>query len=293
MHLLYLTFGSNLNIHLQAQFSIFSFLPFINKIDSINIVTDKSEFYLNVKKHVNVITIKEDTLKTWKGEYDFFWRVKIKAIEMVCNLYPDQAVMYLDSDTFLFDDPTYLITNALAGKAFMHENEGTLFAEKSKTANKMGKQVSNQIYGGVTVLPSQCMWNAGVVLTPNKAKNKENLLALSICDEMCRQGVTKRLIEQFALSVALNEVYGLIAADAVIGHYWSNKESWNTVIKDFFLGVNFKGQSNDQIVEEIKNFDFNQLPVKVKVRSANAKLKELIDKWYAPQTKQFANTKVN
>ena len=289
MHLLYLTFGSNLNIHLQAQFSIFSFLRFSNNINTINIITDKPGMYSNVKEWVNVISITDETLKTWRGEYDFFWRIKIKAIEMVCNLYPNQAVMYLDTDTFLFGDPTYLVTNTIAGKAFMHENEGTLFAEKSKTANKMGKQVSNQIFGGVTIQPTQCMWNAGVVLTPNTTNNKENLLAISICDAMCHKGVTRRLIEQFALSVALEEVYGLMAAEKVIGHYWSNKDNWNNVIKDFFLTATFSGKTNNEIVEEIKNFKFDQLPVKVKVRSTNAKLKALIDKWYAPKIKQFAN----
>ena len=208
---------------------------------------------------------------------------------MVCNLYPNQAVMYLDTDTFLFGDPNFLVTNALAGKAFMHENEGTLFSEKSKTANKMGKQVSNQIFGGINILSTQCMWNAGVVLTPNTTHNKENLLAISICDEMCQQGVTRRLIEQFALSVALNEVYGLIAADKVIGHYWSNKEDWNSAIKDFFITATFSSKSNHQIVEEIKSFKFDHLPVKVKIRSTNAKLKALIDKWYPPKNKQFAD----
>lgn len=289
MHLLYVTFGPNPTHHLQAQFSIFSFWAKKTQLKSINIITDQPSMYANIKDRANIILINEETLKEWRGEYDFFWRIKIKAIEMVCNLYPNQAVMYLDTDTFLFNDPTYLLTNAEAGKAFMHENEGTLFAEKSKTANKMGKQVSNQIFGGVTILSTQCMWNAGVVLTPNTTNNKENLLAISICDEMCQRGVTRRLIEQFALSVALNEVYGLLAADKVIGHYWSNKDNWNNVIKDFFITATFSGKSNNQIVEEIKSFKFDQLPVKVKIRSTNAKLKALIDKWYAPKIKQFAD----
>ncbi|HEV8081247.1 MAG TPA: hypothetical protein VGP43_11060 [Chitinophagaceae bacterium] len=289
MHLLYITFGEDISNHIQAQFSIITFLSQKKENTTINIVTDHAEFYKNLKERINVIVIDAETLNSWKGEYDFFWRVKIKAIEMLCDMYANQPVLYLDTDTFLFGDVSLLKQQALAGKAFMHENEGMLSKEKSKTAKKMWGQVMNINYGNVIITANHCMWNAGVVLTPNQKNNKETQLALEICDAMCKQGVTRRLIEQFALSISLQEVYGLQAANSEIGHYWSNKDSWIKVIEDFFITANFKGFSIEEIVQEIKKFDFNKIPVKMRVRSTNTRLTALVNKLYPAQDVEYIN----
>src|ERR1700712_98113 len=105
MNLLYITFGDDLGIHLQAAFSICSFLSKSNNdINSINMITDKPFFYNHLKEKVNVISITQQELEDWKGEHQFFWRIKIKAIEKICKMYPNSPVMYLDTDTFLFGD---------------------------------------------------------------------------------------------------------------------------------------------------------------------------------------------
>ncbi len=288
MHLLYLTFGKNIQNHIQAQFSIFSFMVQKKEISSINVITDQPDFYINIKDNVNVIAVNHDTLQKWKGEYDFFWRIKIKAIEMLCSLYVGEPVLYLDSDTFLFGDLAVLTEGHLLYKAYMHENEGVLSLEKSKTARKMWMQIKGRNYAGITILANHCMWNAGVVFVPNKKQNRENTMALEICDEMCRQGVTRRLIEQFAITAALQEVYGLQAADNVIGHYWSNKTAWDNLITEFLLSCTFKAYSNAQIATALKDLDFSQLPVKVKIRSSNARLKALVDKAYPAKIVAFA-----
>jgi len=278
MHLLYLTFGQSLNNHIQAHFSISSFLAQKEEIDTINIITDYPVFYKNLEGFVNIIEVDNKTLELWKGEYNFFWRIKIKALEKLCQMYKNEPVLYLDSDTFLFSDIKLLKEAVIKGKALMHEDEGALSKEKSKTAKRMWKQVKNKSFSNISILPTHSMWNAGVVFTPNKKDNKECLLALEICDEMSRQGVTPRLIEQFALSVALQETYGLLSASNTIAHYWSNKESWNSAIEHFFISTYFKAYTIEQTVEEIRSFDFKKLPIKVKVRNTNARLKKAVEK---------------
>lgn len=289
MHLLYITFGDDISNHIQAQFSVITFLSQKEEINTINVVTDHPEFYKNLKERINVIAIDGETVNSWKGEYDFFWRVKIKAIEMLCDMYVNQPVLYLDTDTFLFGDVSLLKQQALAGKAFMHENEGMLSKEKGKTAKKMWRQIMNKQFSNITITANHCMWNAGVVLTPNQKNNKETQLALEICDAMCDQGVTRRLIEQFALSVSLHEVYGLQPAKNVIGHYWSNKESWKKEIEDFFIASNFKGYTIEETAQIIKDFDFNKIPVKMRVKSTNSRLTALVNKLYPAQDVEYAN----
>lgn len=280
MNLIYLTFGDNISNHMQAQFSIYSFLCQKHELNTINVVTDEPAFYNNLKDEINIITINKETLKDWEGKYNFFWRVKIKAIELICSMYKNESVIYLDSDTFLYKDIRPFKAALIKGSAFMHENEGQLSTAKGKTVKKMWAQVKGKTYGNTTILPIHNMWNAGVVAIPNTKNNDECKLALNITDEMCKQGVTKRLIEQFALSVSLHEMYGLQEANDVIAHYWSNKENWNNAIEKFLISASFRSFTLEKTVEAIKDFDFSKFAVKIKSKNTNRRLKSITDKFF-------------
>ncbi len=280
MNLLYITFGGHPAVHEQAAFSIYSFLAQPSAVHSIHVLTDNEKFYTHLGNHVNIITISPALLKEWKGEHDFFWRVKIKAIEKICKLHEGGPVMYLDTDTFLYND-IGLITDALKkGNAIMHENEGPLSMKKSKTEQKMWGHVAGKTFGGAAILPTNCMWNAGVVATPNTNNGSECTLALTICDEMCQQGVTKRLIEQLALSVALENTYGLKDAKNAVAHYWSAKEVWNKKINDFFMEAYFARWDDATILSQITTLDKTNLPIFYKSKNTNLRLKLLIDKMF-------------
>ncbi len=287
MNLLYLTFGENISNHIQAHFSILSFLTHQEDIHTINVITDTPDFYNSLEHRINIIKINEETLKEWKGKYDFFWRIKIKAIEMLCSMYMNEPVVYLDSDTFLYSKIKPISDALLKGTAFMHEKEGELSKAKSKTEKRMWHQLKDGTFGNIKMVASHAMFNAGVVATPNQKNNAECLLAVQICDEMCKQGVTKRLIEQFALSVALHEMYGLQEAKNAIAHYWSNKESWNSAIENFLLSANFKSFTFEQTIEAIKDFNFSEQPVKIKAKNTNRRLRNLTDKFFPHQDLLF------
>lgn len=293
MNLLYLTFGNNISNHIQAQFSITSFLTNKQSISTINIITDVPAYYNNLKHCINIIEVNEHTLREWKGEHDFFWRIKIKAIEKLCAMYADEPVMYLDSDTMLYNNIQPLLQSLLNGTAFMHEREGKLSEAKSKTERRMWQQVKDKRYENIKINASHYMWNAGVVATPNQKNNSECLLALNICDEMCKQKVTPRLIEQFALSAALNHTYNLHEARNVIAHYWSNKESWNNAIEKFFLSACFNAYTLDETIEAIKKFNYSELPVKVKTRNTNTRLKQLADRLFPTKDLSFIEASFN
>jgi len=117
--------------------------------------------------------------------------------------------------------------------------------------------------------------NAGVIAIPNTADAKECTLALNICDDMCKAGVTKRLIEQFALSVSLDETYGLLEANKYIAHYWGNKEEWDLEIYKFFVTSYFKKTSFEEDVQAILKYNFDKIALRKK--RSNTKLR--IQKW--------------
>ena len=134
---------------------------------------------------------------------------------------------------------------------------------------------------------TDCMWNAGVVAIPNTQDGKDCELALAICDEMCNNGVTKRLIEQYALSIALQKKYGLAEAKTEIAHYWSTKELWNRYINNFFIQAYFSQWNYEKIIAQIEIFDITKIPVFQKTKSTNLRLKGIVDKVFPPRNQLY------
>lgn len=288
MQLLYLVFGNNIQNHFQANFSILSFLRQGSGILSgITVVTDAPDFYRHLAQDVTVQAIDAGTLKEWQGEFNFFWRAKIKAMEHVARQQPTAPLLYLDSDTFLHGSLPDFSRLLAAGTAFMHETEGLLARLPSKTERRMWEQVKGHAFGGVTINEQHQMWNAGAVAVPAARSLEAIALALRICDDMCAQQVTPRLIEQFALSVALAETYPMQEAKPYIGHYWSTKEDWNASIGTFLLESHLKQRTVTAELAALEFFDYQQLPVKKKTRNTQHRLNRLVGKLLPPRDVEY------
>ncbi|MEH0153850.1 hypothetical protein V6R21_06860 [Limibacter armeniacum] len=283
MNILYLVFGDNIQNHKQANFSIYTFLLQKDFVDHIIIVTDAPSYYSHLKdSRVIVKSVDEQTLNDWRGPYDFFWRIKIKAVEAIAYEFKDTSLLYLDSDTFLYGDLAEIKNRLDKGFNTMHLNEGKLSELGSKTEKKMWDQSNGKSFGGVTINAEHCMWNAGVIGISHKNFSNTIPLSLSICDDMCKGGVTRRLIEQFAFSVALcaDEDTPMVASDDIIGHYWGNKEGWNEVITSFFVKAHLGGLTQDEELEELRKMDLLKIPVKVGIPNTRKRLHKLIMKWF-------------
>ncbi|MFY8004474.1 MAG: hypothetical protein ACOVNR_06500, partial [Chitinophagaceae bacterium] len=207
MNLLYITFGKDSSIHLQALYSIASFLKQPSFVKRIIIITDEPSMYQLIQSSITLKVVNSAILNEWKGPHQFFWRIKIKGIEWVANTFPGEPIVYADTDTFLTESAVNFAQALQNNTAFMHENEGPLAVKNSKTERKMWQQVNGNSFGGYEIHKNNTMWNAGIVAFPNNTNAKEIQLALAICDDMCAQKVIPRLIEQFALSVALANYY--------------------------------------------------------------------------------------
>ena len=157
---------------------------------------------------IEVLPISADTLKDWQGTQQFFWRIKIKAIEHALQRHPDQHLVYVDSDTFLATDLSALNAGLDAGQAFMHCRENALADRNSRTLTQMRRTLVGQTLAGVTFDGRTEMWNAGVIALP--ASRGRTLVdhALQLCDAMCASTCPRRLIEQLAFSVALKGSHG-------------------------------------------------------------------------------------
>src|SRR5690606_18737156 len=286
MHLLYLIFGNHYHNYLQAHASIVSFKANCKDLKTINVITDHPIWFDGLKNDVNIIPLSAEQLREWKGEYNYFWRAKIKAIQTMSALYKDEPIVYLDTDTFLYNEKSKIVQTLSENKALMHLNEGAIKNDSSKTVKKMHRQIAALSGSPVKNLADFDMWNAGVVASPNTKNGQEFELALSVCDFLCKHKVTDRLLEQFSLSVALKHTYGLTESSDCIAHYWSNKNEWNQYWNEFFLSKILQGMDLNQTIEMFNKQDFTKIPSNMKI-TKNTK-KKLV-KWVE---KKFPNKEV-
>ncbi|WP_210487919.1 hypothetical protein [Rufibacter aurantiacus] len=287
MNLLFLTFGPNIKNHYQANFAILSFLRYQQELNTIYVFTDYPQYYERLKEQVQVITVTQEQLTAWEGPHQFFWRVKIKAIEQLIKESPDQPVMYVDSDVFLYQNPQKLCSQLRNGTAFMHQPEGRLSELPSKTEKRMWQQVQGMDLGRFKLNEHHQMWNAGVVALPSQHNLAAVTLALDICDKMCAQQVTPRLIEQFALSVALQETYSLREAKPWLAHYWGNKDEWNEHISQFFLESHLKNFTVAQDVARLQQFQYKSLALIKRNKKTRARLIQAVDMLFPPKNQVF------
>lgn len=282
MNLVLLSFGSKIENHYQAAFSILSFLV-KDEIEKVIVVTDNPEFYNLFKDKVEIIAINDQELESWKGKFNFFWRIKIKALETVINKNPNKDLLYVDSDTFLFGDTAAIKDGFSKGYSFMHIEEELLSKGNSKTVRNMWKVLQNKTFCGVEINSKSVMWNAGVIgLSQQDAKKIINL-SLSICDEICNTPCPRRLVEQLSFSMALNSNGQLHNCNSIIGHYWGNKKEWNECIAKFFTTVLLKNLDYDQMLREFQKIDLKQLPIIKKYGTTSIRLHNLINKVFQPK----------
>ncbi|MBR0264546.1 MAG: hypothetical protein IJQ60_11785 [Prevotella sp.] len=275
MNIIYVIFGDNIIYHIQTYLSIRTFQKQLDNSDKIFVMTTKPELY----KHggVNVIPISDDTIHEWEGDYHFFWRVKIKAMEYMSNHYPDGHLLYLDTDTFLFGQLSNIKERLLRGEGIMHKDEGhpSLMMSRSK---KMWKQIANKYYDGIKLGMKHHMFNAGVVAIPQEKIDIVISKALAICDSMLAQGVERVVIEQYSLSISLYENTILTEGNNCIGHYWGNKEEWERFAMDIISKAYMQNLSIKEEISLINDSDLYKIPIHIHHSSTAAKIRKIIDR---------------
>ncbi|MGA9213448.1 hypothetical protein [Kaistella sp.] len=276
MNIVYLVFGNNMNHYQQVYFSIYTAFACKNIEDRIIVITEDPSLFSSLEDNIEIILINRDIIKEWEGKYHFFWRVKIKALQLIAQKYPMDSILYLDGDTFFYQNMDILRNDLINGKNHMHIEEGKLSTLSSKTEKMMWQQMKGKVYHNIKIDENSAMWNAGLIGISSKHFDCLEL-TLGINDAMCAHGVTRRLIEQLAFSMGLNEYSALQPADHIVGHYWGNKKQWNKIIDHFLKECFMKNYSFDHIIECVKEMDLTQNPIRVKESNTQRKLRNYID----------------
>lgn len=280
MTIFYIVMGGQeaLRYYLEAYLSIRTFQKQLKpETGRICVITDHPEFLRNAG--VEVLTITAEQKDDWMGPHHFFFRTKIMGMAYLHQCYPDDDLLYLDSDTFLYGSLAALKERLGKGHGLMHRREGRP-QDISHTGRRLWKAACGHTYGGITIGEQHLMWNAGVVGLPCGKVSQTVDSAISLCDGMLDDGNNEFITEQYSYSIALAEHTPLTYSSDHIGHYWGNKPAWERVATEMAVQAYLKGQS---IEEELQTLDLGQLaltPYYSHRPSTAEKLHKLIDRLF-------------
>ena len=255
--------------------------------DRIIVVTTCPEYYpSHLAPRTSIIPVTDDKIKEWEGKHHFFWRAKIKAMELIAENYPDDDMLYLDGDTFLYGDLNKMKELLKEGHGLMDVDEGHPAQMKGKSLS-MWNTVAGHTYEGITLSKEHHMWTAGVVAIPADKVKKVVSTALNICDGMLDDGAEPIVVEQYSLSIAMYELTKLREAKSLIAHYWSNKPAWIEKAKDVMLQSYLKNLSEEEELNLIRNLQLSDTPVYVHKSNTARRLKSLIDKLFKDKNPRY------
>jgi hypothetical protein len=238
-------FGDHIATHCQAWLALLTTMAQAGPSAEFVVLTDRPAFYAWFGARVDARLVTEATMRAWKGDSGFFWRMKIEAVRTAAGLGPAHLV-YLDSD-ILARQPLAPLSAALAaGAVFMHEREFALGASRRRGHRELARLVVGTTAAGVAVTMDSAMWNAGVVAV---GAGQHGLLdqALERCDAFCRSG-THTLLEQLAFSVSLSTTGRLGPASAWFDHYWGNKPGFQESITAQLAELQVRGLGVDDAI---------------------------------------------
>lgn len=286
MTIMYLTFGQKTEYHLQAYLSMLSFRRQTTPQDRIVMVTTTPELYRHARSWADIVTISDDEVREWQGEYQFFWRAKIKAIEFVGQKYGGDDLLYLDCDTVLRGPIGWLKQQLKKGRGLMDTNDGHPMHMKTKTL-RMWQTIKGRTYGGITLGPQHNMYCAGVVGIPGTRLAETVLAALTLCDGMLGDQAERIVIEQYALSVALYEKTGLVETRDCIAHYWAAKDEWMAAAYDLIARARLTEASLDDELRLFDTTDWASLPVYVHKSSTARRLRRLVSRLFPDRDHRY------
>ena len=284
MNIFYLVFGTDISYHLEAYLSIRSIQKQLTPEDRIFVQTTNPEFYKHAS--VEILPLSAQQIEKWKGTHDYIFRVKTLAIKEFAQEHPEEDLLYLDTDTFLYGQLDELRLRLQNGQGLMHKLEGHPESMKWGT-HKMWKIVKGRSYRGITLGERHNMWNSGVLGIPASKAEQVLETSLSICDMMLDEGIKVHIIEQYCTSVAMEELTNLRLACDHIGHYWGNKREWHHLSATIFLSSLMRGADIEEEKMALTHDIMTRLPVSIHRPTTAVKIKKVIDKLFPNNNYQY------
>ena len=125
-NLVLLSYGS-ISESLRAIFCILSFNAWRRSNDRTRIIvyTDKPDFFKSYLRDLDIeyVLLNAKDLTDMQAGINFNHRIKVSVIDLTYKKYPEQSLIFVDSDTFFTGIPTPLLQNSGPEISYMHKKE--------------------------------------------------------------------------------------------------------------------------------------------------------------------------
>ncbi|RAJ22855.1 hypothetical protein [Pedobacter cryoconitis] len=238
-NLVFLSYGAESEFR-RAIFSILSFYAWSAASDihrtRILVYTDQPHFFQAHldQPEIEYVVMTPQVMEEMLGGTLFYHRRKIASIDMTFKKYPQDSLIFIDSDTFFTGDATALFNGITKQDAFMHQREYTfeqgLGIFKSFNEGEFPQAFIDYITDRDLMIggkPEKFTrhdygWNSGVLgLHSTFAEYMPDVFRLN--DEFYKNSCWF-ISEQIAFSLILQRRKTLHEADEFVLHYWGKRQ---------------------------------------------------------------------
>lgn len=235
----------------RAIFCILSFWSWADQdLNSwrILIYTDQPDFFKPYLLGIEVqyVTLTDALTQEMLAGTSYLHRRKVAVIDMTFKAFPNDSLMFIDSDTFFISEPDALLNGFEQGKSFMHTREYmlkdglALFSSfnQGQYPEAFLKYISGRTFdiGGVAekLTETDYSWNSGV-LALHKSFSVFMPDVFRLTDEFYAN--SKWFVsEQLAFALVLQKKTLIRSADHFVLHYWGARQKvlLDTLLNDLF-----------------------------------------------------------
>lgn len=252
-NLVLLSYGS-ISESLRAVFCILSFNAWCGNHDHTHIIvyTDKPDFFKSylVDFDIEYVLLTTENLTEMQGALNFNHRIKVCVIDLTLKKYPEQSLIFIDSDTFFTGKPRPLLKEFGPQRSYMHKREYKLADGlelfRSYGEGQFPEAFLNYIAGREFDIGGEKMkfnnsdysWNSGLIGV-NNGFGKYMPDVLKLTQEFYLN--SKWFVsEQLAFSLVLQRTTTVKRADNFVFHYWAPNQRIFTddMIETFFIEFN-------------------------------------------------------
>ncbi|SMC96069.1 hypothetical protein [Pedobacter africanus] len=202
----------------------------------ILIYTDQPDFFKPYLKGLNVqyVHLTDELTTAMLAGTTYFHRRKVAVIDMTFKMFPGDALMFIDSDTFFITEPAKLLNSFEVGKCFMHKREYmlkdglALFSSfnQGQYPEAFLKYIAGRSFeiGGLIEQFSDLdySWNSGVLaLDQSFATYMPDVFRLT--DEFYANSEWF-ISEQLAFALVLQKRTEIRSAEEFVLHYWGAQQ---------------------------------------------------------------------
>jgi len=260
-NIVYLSYGNEAE-HRRALFAILSADAWYNgRPEALRVIlyTDQPHFFQPYLGNVNIeyYTLTPDILHEMLDGTGYVHRRKVSVIQLTAQRYPQENLIFIDSDTFFIASAEVLFSGMSAGYSLMHKLEYnigdglamfTAFnqAEHPKafvdyiSKNSFTVNGTEEVFG-----EADYCWNSGVLGLP--VDFYKYLPDVMVMTDLFHSNSQWFISEQLAFSFILQRKTSIKATDDVILHYWGKRQK---VLLDAYLNELLNSQSIDKLKDK-------------------------------------------